>query len=193
MATRDEVKSIMYIIANEYPDFINQNKQMQQLKVDTWFNVLSKFEYELLQQATMQLLTTHTYGTPKLSHLTTILTPKNENENLGLEFSQRIIELSRRYSSESRELVKFNENNKPYLVRVEKDSCLGQKIFDEFGETGYTIYKRFKDDLRTFKEDEANTLRAHIRDVYNSVKSRENGNTLLNGINIKLIEEEEDE
>lgn len=191
MASKEEVKSIMLLIANEYQDFIPKNKEQQIIKLDTWHNVLSEYDYNILQQVTMQVITTHTYGTPKLSHLMSLLKPNNDDINEGLEFAQRLIELSRKYTTTSKEYVKFIDGV-PYKATAKLDSCLGDKVFEEFGELGYKVYKQFKSDLRTFREEDATSIRAHIRDVYKSLKAREQQELLLGGENKIYIEKEED-
>lgn len=158
MAGREEIKSIMYIIANEYPDFIPGNRQMLDIKIGTWCEMLNKYDYSLLKQATLQMLSTFTYGTPKLAHLMMIIDPPAKERNEGMEFAVRLIDLSSKYGT----------NN------------IKEKVIDEFGKIGYSVYRQVKRELRELKIDDENVFKAQLRTLYNSLKEKEQQNNLDN-------------
>ena len=170
MATRNEVKSIMYIIANEYKDFIPNNKSMLDIKINTWFKMLEKYDYETLQQATMQMLSTHEYGTPKIAHLITVLQPKAVDSNIGAEFADRLINLNRSYGATKEWLT--NENGYYRKEIANSISIVGDRVLNEYGAVGYDTYLQLKEDLRVLEEDNISTFKAQVRNVFNSKNER---------------------
>lgn len=156
MATRDEVKSIMYVIANEYNDFIPKNKKMTTLKVNTWFKMLEMYDYDVVQQATMQMLAMHTYGTPKVAHLMEIIKPKLENQNLGIEYAQRLIDLSSQLGTDN----------------------MANAVRKEFGDVGYSVFMQVKQELRELLIDNVPTFKAQVRSIFNSYNERYKNKTL---------------
>lgn len=89
MITREEVKSCMYLIANEYDQFMPANKQMAQMKVDTWHEILKDYNYTDIKEATIYVLKNHTYGAPKISHIVEAISNVERN-NILLEFNERM-------------------------------------------------------------------------------------------------------
>lgn len=169
--TREEVKSVMYVIHNEYPDFMPKNKQMSILKIDTWFEMLQQFSYTEAKQATLNMLGTHTYGMPKISHLMAILKPEMKEQNKGAEFAQRYIDLLGRKGAER----------------------MGNQIQKEFGIVGYSVWLQTKDEARELKMDDNNTFKAQVRMIFNSYEERHKNGILqelpYKGSSLKLIDE----
>lgn len=170
MATRDEVKSIMYIIANEYDKFIPSNKGMTDIKINTWFSTFKKYDYEQLQQATMEMLKKFEYGTPKIAHLSAILEPKQEKANLGSEYAQELVKLSRTHSDKKERVI--IEDGKPIIEKCKTISIVGDIVLEKYGQVGYDCYINLKDDLRVLEEDEVSTFKAQVRTVFNSIYER---------------------
>ena len=152
--TRDETKQVMFIIANEYPDFLPEYKAMQELKLNTWYESLKKFEFNLVQAQTIKLLQTHKFGTPKLAHLMLILEPPAENENIGQEFADKFISYQRKFGTEE----------------------MGEAIKSEFGEVGFKVYSNNKESARILLEKDILIFKAQIRDSFNSMYEREKTN-----------------
>lgn len=164
------VKKIMFMIGNEYENFIPNNQEMFQKKVMTWYTMLKKFDNNSLQQATMQMLSTHVYGTPKIAHLISVLQPKAEDENIGAEFADRLISLNRVYGA-AKETTYFK--NGCYVKEIANSiSVLGDRILSEFGQVGYDTYLNLKEDLRVLEEDNISTFKAQVRNVFNSKNER---------------------
>jgi len=148
--TRDETKQIMLLIRNEYDHFMPEQKSMQILKVNTWFESLKDFDFTVVQRATIELLQTFTYGTPKLAHLYQILQPKMTDQNLGQEFADRAIALLYTKGAEG----------------------MGRALHDEFGKIGYQIWLDNKMYMREMLEADIPTFKAQLRLRFNSLHER---------------------
>lgn len=149
--TREETKRIMFIIANESKGFMPTDEEMQSIKVDTWFAMLKTYEFEIVQRATMMMLARFVYGTsPKIGDLFEILSPKKEKENIGQEFADRIIKLISSIGTEN----------------------AGDKVLQEFGPVGFQIYQNNKESLRLLETDDISTVKAQLRNSYNSMNER---------------------
>ena len=151
MITKEQVKNVLIILNNEYDGMLKGNLEVDNLKIDTWFAKLKHFSYEQVQQAVSRLLDSKVYGLPNISDLMEILKPKMEQQNEGMEFAQRLLDLCNRFGT---------------------DNMVG-KVVEEYGEVGYSVYMQVKNELRELKVDDNNTFKAQIRSIYNSCKERE--------------------
>lgn len=149
--TRNEVKEVMYVIANEYKDFLPDDDKRITVKIDTWYYSLKNYESKIVKNKVIELVHTHTYGTPTLANLMTLLNPVMEKQNIGQEFSDRFISLLRTYGA----------------------SEMGEAVKKEFGEVGYQVYLNNKDSARMLLEDDILTFKAQLRNVFNSMHERE--------------------
>jgi hypothetical protein len=176
----EEVTQILMIIANEYDDFLPKGEDKEErdtrieIKINTWLEALKDFDFKIVFKATGLMLQTHTYGTPKLAHLMTLLNPKLENQNIGQEFAERFIFLMYRLGADNMESA----------------------ISQEYGEIGREIYLNNKFDARNLKEADIPTFKAQIRNSFNSKYERkqkgleipENKNKFLIESKLKAIE-----
>lgn len=179
MATREEVKQIMVVIANEYSEFVPADKEMAKLKLDIWFKALAQFDYDKLMEATMKMLMTFTYGTPKLAHLVEIISPPVKDQNEGIEFATRLLDLHRKHGTDKKTKIVWKDGT-PFSIKISDEDFLGDEILKEFGKVGYSIYRQIKRDLRHYKNDDKHIFKAQIRDLYNSLKEKEQHNNLGN-------------
>jgi hypothetical protein len=178
-----EVKKIMMMIGNEYPEFLpkieedengKENDEKLRLKFETWYTSLKEFDFNFVQSKTLKLLHSHTYGTPHLSHLMTLLNPELEHQNIGQEFAERFVYLMYRLGADNMESA----------------------IYQEYGEIGREIYLNNKFDARNLKEADIPTFKAQIRNSFNSKYERkqkgleipENKNKFLIESKLKAIE-----
>ena len=152
----EKVAEILMVIANEYDDFLpkggnkDETDARIEIKINTWYEALKSFDFETVSKATGLMLQTHTYGTPKLAHLMTLLNPVMEKENIGQEFAERFI----------------------YLVRKLGADNMENAIFREYGDIGREIYLNNKHDARQLNEADAGTFKAQIRNSFNSKYER---------------------
>ena len=149
--TRNETREILEAIGNEYKDFFPKTKEKMKIKVDMWEMALQKYTFEQVRLKTAELICTHTYGTPSLAHLMTLLNPVMEKQNIGQEFSDRFIS----------------------LLRLHGASGIGEAIKNEFGEVGYQVYLNNKESARILLESDILTFKAQLRNVFNSMHERE--------------------
>lgn len=170
--TRDELKSCMLAINNEYENFLPNNIEQQRLKVNTWYLALSEYSYKDVQNATMQLLCTFTYGTPKLAHIIEILEPKMENINEGIEFATRLMNLNYRIGTKRDSIFKYIDGV-PTLFKIPSGDMMGDIILEEYGKIGYSIYRQVKHELYVLKIEDENNFKAQMRDLYNSLHRKE--------------------
>ena len=148
--TEQDVTKILLIIANEYEDFLPEDDERMKLKQNTWYESLKNFDKELVNKKTIELLHSHTYGTPKLPHLMSLLKPEAKEQNLGQEYADRFVKLLGRYGTHE----------------------MGTYIKSEFGEVGYQVYLNNKESARLLLESDVLTFKAQIRNVFNSVLER---------------------
>lgn len=149
--TRNEVKEVMYVIANEYKDFLPDDDKRITVKIDTWYYSLKNYESKIVKNKVIELVHTHVYGTPTLANLMTLLNPVMEKQNIGQEFSDRFIS----------------------LLRLHGASGMGEAIKNEFGEVGYQVYLNNKESARILLESDILTFKAQLRNVFNSMHERE--------------------
>lgn len=149
--TRNEVKEVMYVIANEYKDFLPDDDKRITVKIDTWYYSLKNYESKIVKNKVIELVHTHVYGTPTLANLMTLLNPVMEKQNIGQEFSDRFIS----------------------LLRLHGASGIGEAIKNEFGEVGYQVYLNNKESARILLESDILTFKAQLRNVFNSMHERE--------------------
>ena len=148
--TREETKEILGAIGLEYKDFLPKTKDGTERKVNMWYTALEKYNYEEVRKKTAELLCTHTYGTPSLAHLMTLLNPVMEKENIGQEFAERFMFLVRKLGTDNMETA----------------------IFQEYGDIGREIYLNNKHDARQLKDDDIGIFKAQIRNSFNSKYER---------------------
>ena len=148
--TRDEVKEVIYAIGNEYKDFIPEDDDRIAQKLETWYYSLKKYESRLVQIKVIELLHKHTFGTPSLANLMTLLNPEMTKQNIGQEFAERFMYLTRRLGADNMEAA----------------------IYQEYGYVGREIYLNNKHDARHLKDDDIGTFKAQIRNSFNSKYER---------------------
>lgn len=149
--TRKETQEILEIIGNEYKDFLPKTIEKMKLKVDMWQMALGKYSFEQIQAKVAELICTHTYGTPSLAHLMTLLNPVMEKQNIGQEYAERFVYLLQRQGADNMEL----------------------SIYQEYGETGLEIYINNKSEARNLLEADVSTFKAQIRNSFNSKYERQ--------------------
>jgi len=148
---RDQVKQLMFVIDNEY-DIFKGNQEQDKLKVDTWYTLLQEYKYEQIQGAVKVLLSNKIYGKPKISDLLEIL----KSNPTGEEFADSLMDLLRRYGVDN----------------------MGYKVKNLWGEIGYSIFMSNRQYMREMLNDEVNTFKAQVRELYNSYKIRKERGTL---------------
>ena len=152
-----EVTQILMTIANEYDDFLPKGEDKEEtdarieIKMNTWHEALKGYEFKEVSKAVGKLLQTHTFGTPKLAHLMTLLNPVMKNENIGQEFAERFVYLMYRLGVDNMESA----------------------IYQEYGEIGREIYLNNKFDARNLLESDLGTFKAQIRNSFNSKHERQ--------------------
>lgn len=148
--TKEQVTNILYILDNEYQGILVGDATRDKLKIDTWHAKLRNYSYEECQSAVSRLLDSKVYGKPNISDLMEKLKPTLEQQNIGAEFSQRVIDLASRYGT-------YN---------------ISKKVKDEYGEVGYSVYMQIRDELRELLTEDIPTFRAQVRNVFNSYYER---------------------
>lgn len=88
---------------------------------------------------------------PKPVEMLEIIKPPKKENNPGIEFVNRILELQQRHGT---------EKMKDYVHK-------------EFGEVGLKVYIQLKDELRHLQIDDIQTFKAQTRSLYNSYYERE--------------------
>lgn len=149
--SENETMQVLLIIANEYDNFLPESDEGMEIKLNTWHEALKSYEFKHVSQITGKLLQTHTYGTPKLAHLMTLLNPVMESQNIGQEFAERFVYLIYRLGVENMEGA----------------------IYREYGEIGREIYLNNKFDARNLLEADIPTFKAQIRNSFNSKYERQ--------------------
>ena len=149
--THDEVKEVILAIGNEYKDFIPEDEERMKIKLETWYYSLKNYDSRLVKIKAIELMHTHTYGTPSLAHLMTLLNPVMKNENIGQEFAERFVYLMYRLGVDNMESA----------------------IYQEYGEIGREIYLNNKFDARNLLEADIPTFKAQIRNSFNSKHERQ--------------------
>ena len=107
--TRDEVKEIIYVIGNEYKDFIPEKAERIKKKIDTWYHSLKNYEARFVQVKVIELLHKHTFGKPSIAHLMQYINPEMEKQNVGQEYADRFLELLKRLGADEMEKAIFQE------------------------------------------------------------------------------------
>jgi hypothetical protein len=165
--TREEVKEVIFVIGNEYKDFIPESEERIKKKIDTWYHSLKSFEAKFVQIKTIELLHKHTFGTPSIAHLMQLLAPGMEKQNAGQEYADRFVELLRKLGSGGMESA----------------------IYQEYGDIGKEIYLQNKDIARLILEKDILIFKAQIRESFNSkLERREKGLEIAENKNKFLIE-----
>ncbi len=165
--TRDEVKEIIYVIGNEYKDFIPEKAERIKKKIETWYHSLKNYEARFVQVKVIELLHKHTFGTPSIAHLMQYINPEMEKQNVGQEYADRFLELLKRLGADEME----------------------KAIFQEYGEVGKEIYLQNKDNARQLLEKDVLIFKAQIRETFNSkVERKERGLEIAENKNKFLVE-----
>lgn len=165
--TRSEVKEIMFVIGNEYKDFIPEQDKRMEIKINTWFFSLKNYDSDLVKSKVLELLHKHTFGTPSIAHLMQYINPEMEKQNVGQEYADRFLELLKRLGADGME----------------------KAIFQEYGEVGKEIYLQNKDNARQLLEKDVLIFKAQIRETFNSkVERKEKGLEITENKNKFLIE-----
>lgn len=174
---RNEVVGLVNILGAMYQPLLTGNQKLDTNIIDVWLINLKDYTFEQAKYAVANLGTKKIYGKVQPNDIVELLNPPMKNQNLGMEFVTRLLDLQQRLGTDTTSRV-IKKDGKFYTVECESDSMLGDAIAKEFGEVGYSVYRQVKNELRELKTDDSNTFKAQVRNLFNSLKEREDHGTL---------------
>jgi hypothetical protein len=151
MITRDEIKTILFVLGNEYENFLPNSDSQLALKIDTWHQLLIAYTFEQVNAAVFKLMGGKVYGRPKVGDVLAILNPPVEAVNEGIEYAQSIMDLVSRYGAYG----------------------MSKKVRQRWGDVGWSVYMQCRQELAALLVRQEGTFKAQLRDLYNSCKERE--------------------
>lgn len=170
--TREETIEIMKIISNEFPNFMppldeDGTQSSRSKKIDTWHWQFRMFDYVTMQKATLIMLRTRKpYGVPQISELYHVLSPEQEKQNLGIEFSDFVF---KHRNTKGTKLIELPDGSYS-LDKVEKNGA--ELVAEKFGEQYVPLFKEYQQIIKESNNDGLSYVRDRLAKRFNSEHER---------------------
>lgn len=153
MISIEEVEQVMIVLDNEFQNKIfTGNKATDDLKKEIWYGMLKSYSYVEVRKTMVKILSGKVYGVPNITNFTEILKPKLNDDNLGQEFADDLVNFCSKYGTSSK--------------------MIEDKILEKYGQIGLDVLLTNRNDLRELTLDGTSTFKSQIRKSFDSKRER---------------------